>query len=122
METETNLAKAIKYVVFHGLANSDQEIAEMVETSKGNLSTFKNGKKPTPKRIAAEFQRLFGIDKDFILGKTEEMLLEPKEAIVTQQDRINSFLLNEIASIKAQIKGTLATDELKELKQTFDMI
>lgn len=122
MENETRLSKAIKYIVYHNLASNDQEIAELVKTSKGNLSTFKSGKKPTPKRIADEIQQLFGINRDYILGKSEQMLSDPKDLGVSHQEKINSFLMAEIASIKAQIKGTLATDELKELKQTFDMI
>jgi hypothetical protein len=62
----TALHAAIAYLIGMGEIESDSDVAEATGIEKGNLSSFKNGKKPTSNNFIVKFEDKYKINlKDF---------------------------------------------------------
>lgn len=60
------------------------------------------------------------LDIKYMTTGNGELINKKSIKNTTDQDRFNAFVINELASIRAQIKGTLSTDELALLESSIE--
>ncbi|SEA18535.1 hypothetical protein SAMN05192529_11011 [Arachidicoccus rhizosphaerae] len=71
--------------------------------------------------IATSLNKIYPeLDIQYMTTGNGELINKNASKGATDQDRFNAFVINELASIRAQIKGTLYTDELALLEASIE--
>lgn len=107
--------KALQYL---SLRFENAKIVEITGEDKGNVSNYRNGKKPVPESFLANFFTTFNLDKSKFLdevAKEEEIKIQSYPDKTTTQNETNTEKPVEIEDYKLLVKL------LKEKNKTLEM-
>jgi hypothetical protein len=102
----TALHAAISYLIGMGIIENDGDVADKLKMEKGNLSNYKNGKKPYNNNLVVKFEQAYGLNlMDFDPKKYKPLFgIQEKSGPSQVPDHLLNLVKTEADNIRLSLQ------------------